>query len=300
MQTQLPALPDGFVARCTGGACLVAESERVDRLIALGFGVDGDRGALPASDLAGRSPLGQLVDGDERLVIRRYQHGGLLRWLTGARFADPLRPVRELILAARLRELGVRTPAVVAARARPARPGWLLDLVSVRVEDSIDLGTALESLRAGELSSVARARLFEASGALIAQLHGVGLLHADLQPRNLLVERGSLDADAPRLWILDLDRSALTDSADERARLANLARLVRAVRRRESRGQPFLRPADLARFLRGYAGREWRSLVQPLNEAGERSAWRHRLGWWLERRVGADPAARDGAARVRS
>ncbi|QDU68253.1 lipopolysaccharide kinase InaA family protein [Engelhardtia mirabilis] len=294
-----PELPADYTLQRAGGGSLVVADHAAERLRAAGFEPDGDRHPLPASDLSGRIPLGEIHGSGPRLVVRRYRHGGLLRWLTGARFMDASRPVRELCLSAELRRLGLATPEVIAARARPARPGWLLDLVSVRIENALDLGTVLEMARAGELAQADRAALLARTGALIAELHDVGLAHADLQPRNLLVERGSLGTAQPRLWVLDLDRSQLVPKLDRAARLQNLARLLRSVRRREGRGRAFLRRTDLPRFLRGYAGADWRGLLPDLVATLEQRSWHHRLGWWLERLVGASPADRDGAAQVR-
>ena len=57
-----------------------------------GFGVDSD-GELRESDLRGRRALAELDVGGRRCVVRSFSHGGLLRWLTGARYLDPERLV---------------------------------------------------------------------------------------------------------------------------------------------------------------------------------------------------------------
>jgi tRNA A-37 threonylcarbamoyl transferase component Bud32 len=296
-----PELPPGYALERRGGAVRAAPTELAAALDAAGFGVDGDRGELPDSDLSGRSALGQLEVGGRRLLVRRYRHGGLLRWFTGARFADRWRPFRELCLAHRLRALGLPTPEVVAARAR--RAGWLpghrLDLISVRLEGARDLATEMELLRSGGATVRHRQQVTAALGRLLGELHRAGLAHADLQLRNLLHVPRATSA-VPELWIIDLDRSQLAASLAPAARAANLSRLVRNALRRDGRGRPVLARTDLARLLRAYSAPEswrpwWRAVVSHLAKTG----FRHRLGWWLEARVGADPARRDGAARVR-
>jgi hypothetical protein len=125
--------------------------------------------ARPSSDLAGRRPLGELLAGDQRLVVRRFQHGGMLRWMMGRRFADPERPFRELVLSARLEELGIATPRVVArARGAPAR-GFALDLVTLRVEGAIDLAEWLEALREGRESARARRAVPRTAGTCVGR-----------------------------------------------------------------------------------------------------------------------------------
>ncbi len=283
MAVGVPAPPAGYrlVATRRGRLAVLAEWER--DLAAAGFTADG--GDPPASsDLAGRGPMGELRIGARRLVVRRYRHGGLLRWLTGVRFFDPARPFRELALAAALLERGLRTPRVVAARARRLRPfGWRLDLVSERVEGSCDLAEVLEGLRSGGLAPEERQGLARALGRLLSAAHGAGLAHADLQPKNVLVEWTAGPREPARLWLIDLDRSRLEGHLSLERRHRNLARLYRALGRLEARGRRFLTRTDFARALVAYDGRErWRAHASGILAAHRRQLARHRLGWWLE------------------
>ena len=205
----------------------------------------------------------------------------------------------------------MRTPRVVAARAlRASVGGWRLDLLSRRVEDAWDGAEWLEALREGRVDLRRRHGVLDAVGEFLGHMHARGLWHADLNPRNVLLARPQ-DAERPRLWILDLDRSVLSDALDDGQRWSNLARLLRAVVRREERGRRFLTRADHARFLAGYR----RGLVgeEPAAEArvGWRRDWRgvadthgrrsaaHRAFWRLEEALGGGAATRDGRAVVR-
>jgi hypothetical protein len=68
----------------------------------------------------------------------------LLRFATGRRFLDPTRPFEEIRLAQHLERNGIATPRIVAARARGSiLTGYELDLVTQRVEGTIDLGEGL-------------------------------------------------------------------------------------------------------------------------------------------------------------
>lgn len=259
----LSDLPSGyFVEEAPGGVLAVAASS-AKALHELGFGPESD-GQLEASDLHGRRPLFEFRLGDERLVLRRFHHGGLMRWATGARFLDGERPFRELILADALARSGIATPEVVAARARHALGGgWYLDLVTRRVEDSVDLAEVFERFRRGELGPKVRMALAHAIGDLLRRLHSFGLLHADLQPRNLLVCEKDLSEDAgtPTIWVIDLDQSAFVGSINDRERRSNLRRFFRAIDRRNKKGKPFIARADYARFFRSYdpGGATWKT-----------------------------------------
>ncbi len=273
------ALSDAFdFEEGARGLLAVRRSARVS-LQSTGFGLDSD-GAASESNLGGRNPLAELQTGDQSFLVRRFTHGGLLRWLTGRRFLDPERPFVEALLSEQLRARSIATPEVIAARAVRALAGaWRLDLVTRRV----DAGRDLQAELGQRVERRERAVLFEHFGAWLARLHACGFLHADLHLKNVLVTRS--EDDQPLFWLLDLDRSALRSTLTERERVANLARLVRYAWRRRERLE--LRRHDFARGLRSYATTRdarrqlWRAVVARLR-AG---ALAHRAGWWLEARA---------------
>jgi len=259
-----------------------------------GFGPDAD-GELSESDAVGRAALGELRVGDQTYLVRRFSHGGLLRWMSGARFSDPKRPFEELILSHGLDEEGVLTPRVVAARARRAGLWWELSIVTVFMEGATDIGRWIAEVRGGARSREGLGALMSAFGRLVRQLHDVGFHHADLQPNNVLVEEPLAAEDEPRLWIIDLDRSVQAGVLKHSLRLANLARLVRFIERRERERGACLFRSDRMRFLCGYEPERsqrhdlWRKLALV-----SRSAIAHRAGWGLERAFGgADPREGD-------
>jgi len=283
----LAELPAGYFVEEAPGGVLAVEAGSAAALHSLGFGPETD-GQLEASDLHGRRPLFEFRMGDERLVLRRFHHGGLLRWATGARFLDAERPFRELILADALAKSGIATPEVIAARARFAKGGgWYLDLVTRRVENSVDLGLVLERLGRGELPDQVRRSLAHALGALLRRLHGFGLLHADLQPRNLLVSEADLveAVTEPLLWVIDLDRSAFVGSLSDEERRANLRRLFRSVERRGKDKATLLRPVDYARFFSSYdPGRKtWKGDWRRIAADHARHGPAHFIGQLFER-----------------
>jgi hypothetical protein len=263
-----------------------------EMLDAVGFKLDSD-GAAVASELGGRNALLALRWGADEFLLRRFTHGGLLRWLTGRRFLDPERPFVEALLSEQLAAAGISTPEVVAARAVRAGAGaWKLDLVTRRVAGGVDLAAELERTDAG----ARRAHLLTAFGAWLRRLHDTGFLHADLHPKNVLVTVDHSSATAVELWVLDLDRSVLRRELGARERTGNLARLVRYVwRRRQRLG---LRLHDLARVLAAYEPRREvrREVWRAVSERTRSTLLLHRAGWWLESRArGAQPMG-DGPA----
>jgi tRNA A-37 threonylcarbamoyl transferase component Bud32 len=263
-----------------------------------GYGLQTD-GSIATSDLSGRRPLLELPTTEGVLLVRRFSHGGLLRWLTGSRFSDPLRPFRELRTSRALAALDVRTPEVVAARARRAAGlGWRLDLVTRRVEGTIDLGRFVAMVRRGERERSELRRVLSAAGAFVRRLHDVGLVHADLTPNNMLVETASLARGTPRLWIVDLEGARFESPLEEGARRANLRRLFRFVARREERHGRVLGRADFLRFMRGYdpEGARWKRDWAEIEDAHRKNRTWHRWGWWLESRFRAERDAREHVA----
>lgn len=285
-------LPSG--CEVVGGrrGILAVRSEYAEALRAARFGPDGDEG-LTTSDLRGRRSLEEFTHADARFLVRRYHHGGLLRFLTGARFLDSERPFRELSLSEFLTSRDIATPLVVAARAvRGVGGGWKLTLVSRRIEGVVDLAAVLEEVRGGAVPFRSRAQLTQALGELVGRLHEVGFLHADLHPKNVLVERGER---GPRLWIIDLDGSERRASLTDDERRDNLRRLLRSLLRPRGDRAPVLTRGDARRFLARYlvaAERDpttWREEWHAIRRRADHRSLFHRLGWFLERRFGSPP-----------
>jgi hypothetical protein len=275
---------------------LAVRADLAELFLERGMGPDGSP-RLEQLDLVGKRRLEGLEAGGESLVVRRYGHGGLLRWLTGSRFLSSERPFVELCLQRELERAGFRSPEVVAARAVRARPwGWRLAVATRRVHDALDLGQALALRQAGQIDARSFRALLAEAGRCVGRLHDAGFLHADLTPRNLLVERAALQSARPDLWVLDLDRSRWVSEPAERERWDNLRRLARHVDRLGRERGLGLGRTDRMRFLRGWSSerdarhRAWRAIAARGRAAGAL----HALGWFLERHFGR---GRSGAER---
>jgi hypothetical protein len=324
---RLPALgapPLGFEERRGARGVVWLRADLADALAAAGLRPDATL-ELAEAEVGGRVPLRAVEVAGRAVLVREFTHGGLAGRALGAvprlglarTFRDARRPFVELALAERLAAVGVPVPEVVCARATRGPCGWRLSLATLRIgvpgpHPTRDLGEWIGQKRLGSVAPRAAERLARAAGRLVARLHEVGFLHADLQPANLLVV-GDPNTELPRVVALDLDRSRFLPGLDTAARHRNLARLWRHVRRREELYGAAVSRTDRARFLRAWA-RETRRGAKPA-AARElwRAAWRaieglerrgrgmHRLGWSVGRLFGgsADTRAAHGSARRR-
>jgi hypothetical protein len=196
--------------------------------------------------LVGRGRLARLASPLGPLVVREARKGGLLRRLRGPLFHGRYRPLDELVLL--LRCLGARVPVAEPAGAVVLHRGggWRGFLLTREVPDAVDLERFLYD--ASPLPAGRREVLAEA-GAAVRRLHDAGVSHADLHPKNLL-----LDPHGDRVLVIDLDRAReMQRPLTEDERLDNLARLARSIEKHRLRGMRVGRREAL-RFLIGYGG----------------------------------------------
>ncbi len=170
--------------------------------------------------------------GPERWVVRHLGHGGLLAPLTGDRFLrlGVPRPYNEVYISCLLRRRGIPTPEVFAAVVYPAGPLFYRgDVGRDEVPDARDLA---DSLFTDDLDEPDRVAALTAAARLLRWLHHEGVVHPDLNLRNvLLCWRGR----PPRAYILDLEKCAVYDRVSEHQRLVMLRRFMRSARKFERR-----------------------------------------------------------------
>ena len=156
-------------------------------------------------------------------VVRHARHGGLLAPLLGDLYLGVPRFYREVALAQRLVEGGVRTPQVIVGVRYRAGPAHRADVATAQAG-----GVDLVELFYGERppSGEARAAALAAVGRLVRRLHDLGYVHPDLQLRNLLVKsRGGRGSDA---WLLDVDTCRPMRANGDAERARNLERFYRS------------------------------------------------------------------------
>lgn len=152
-------------------------------------------------------------------ALRHYHRGGRVAPLLGDRYLwtgpERTRGFAEFRLLAELRRRGLPVPAPIAARYRPRGIYYTADLLTRRIEHT---RTLAEFVRNDQLDGELAGRV----GALVAQFHGQGVDHADLNAHNVLVGPNGL-------WLLDFDRGRINASSQQGWGLGNLKRLRRSL-----------------------------------------------------------------------
>ena len=131
------------------------------------------------------------------MVLRHYWRGGMVgRFVKDLYLREPVgnsRAMQEFSLLGWMRQQGLPVPRPVAARFTRTGLWYRADLL-------MELIPAARPLA----EFIAEARLSEADwkriGSVIAQMHHLGVLHSDLNCRNIL-----LDADG-KVWLIDFDK----------------------------------------------------------------------------------------------
>jgi tRNA A-37 threonylcarbamoyl transferase component Bud32 len=103
------------------------------------------------------------------------------------------------------------------------------DLATRLVPDAADLA---DTVLGGDRGDVAqRAAAWRAAGELLHDAFAAGVVHADLNMRNILVQRGAV----PTAYLLDLDRAVVRDGVvPDAARQRMLRRLHRSRQKLEA------------------------------------------------------------------
>jgi diguanylate cyclase (GGDEF)-like protein/PAS domain S-box-containing protein len=197
----------------------------------------------------------------ERWVVRHYHRGGAVARFLGDRYlrTGRLRPFHEFRALERLRALGVPSPEPVAAAVYLHGLFYRGDLVTRWVPGSIDLAGCLFPTTSPE-TRPSPPTAMRAAGRLVRQLHDHGVLHPDLNLKNILLVPAPAPAPAPSAepdaLILDLDRAVVRPALNPRARRAMLERFWRSARKWERRTGHELDPTLRDAFQQGYGRKD--------------------------------------------
>jgi 3-deoxy-D-manno-octulosonic acid kinase len=251
-------IPPSFSLIKKGNAFLLLSEEYKDLLLQQGIEDTGTfvaRHAGAKQHSGGRSlhPSIPLTEG-QRMVLRRYLHGGLLRAVTRDLYALGSRSFRELALTEEIRSFRIPTIEPIGAVHQsvifPFYRAYLFTLEVPGARDSIQFFQDIGSRPVGEVLALKR-KIIRAAGRLVRHFHDSGFFHADLQLRNLLI------AD-PQVLLIDFDRSCRMQNLSDRRRMKNLLRLNRSVDKWKRRGLP-VTFSDRLRFFLAYTGEDLRA-----------------------------------------
>ncbi len=198
--------------------------------------------------LRGRAPVfvAALPDARGLVVVRHAWHGGLFAPITGDRFRGTGRAAREFVTSEALRAIGIPTTDVLGFATYRAGFGFhRVDVISRFVADAFDLGM----IAAGLVPAVGCDEALTATHALLVRLAAAGVVHPDLNVKNVLLTRGS--AGALTAMIIDVDVVRLhTGLSPADTMHANVARLSRSLRKWRARFGCDISDATVEQFAR--------------------------------------------------
>lgn len=187
--------------------------------------------------------VAELAECHATVAVRHAWHGGVFAPLTGDRFLVPTRAPREAAVSLTLQERGIHTPELLAYALYPAGPGMRrVDVCTRYVAHAWDFGAVL----AGVAHGLERGAAERATVALLGQLARAGVVHPDLNVKNVLLVPGT--EPTPVAWLLDVDVVQFHDGPPLPIMHRNLRRLVRSIRKWHHRQELPLDDTWLARF----------------------------------------------------
>jgi len=175
--------------------------------------VDG-AGCVPAGD-SGRGTVHRFPCGQRWGIVRKYLRGGMIQYFIRESYLLHNRPLRELRLHDHVWRQGLPVPEPLGAcwqwwgpfvrgafaTVEIAAPN-LLDYVQTQPEQGIEV--------------------MRRCGQLFRKMHDLGLWHADLQVRNVLI-------DDTEMFLIDLDNARLVPGMSHVQRARNLFRFRRSL-----------------------------------------------------------------------
>lgn len=176
-------------------------------------------------------------------ALRHYRRGGGMGMIFNDGFlwtgVTGARSWREWHLLMGLHNRGLPVCVPVAARIVRQGPVYRADLITRRIKNA-------RSWQDWMFESALPGDYWVALGKLLRRFHNAGLYHHDLNIRNILrTEEG-------KLFLIDFDRARLRKPGGWQR--ANLARLLRSVRKLESKGREMhFSEACWGQLMQGYA-----------------------------------------------
>ena len=207
----------------------------------------------------GRTPCETLLMeslGNESFVVREYWHGGMIGAILKDYFWDDMRPVRELSVCEAASRGGINTTEIIAiVKNNIFGPFYKFRLVTKEITESIDLVELLLHSEENQLLEQKREIINKLAKA-VNDMHNVGIYHADLHLKNVLVK--SDPGGGVHVYIIDLDKSKQYEKISCQRRMKNIMRLDRSVaklrrKNRELFSKTFpVSSTDRIRFLKKY------------------------------------------------
>jgi len=194
--------------------------------------------------------------GNESYIVREYWHGGIVAKMFKDFFWDGMRPVRELSVCEAASRGGVKTTEIIAIiKYNIFGMFYKFRLVTREIIGSIDLIELLLHFAENSLLEQKREIINKLAKA-VNNMHSVGIYHADLHLKNILVK--SDPGGGVHVYIIDLDKSRQYEKISLQSKMKNIMRLDRSVvklrrKNRELFTKTFpVSKTDRIRFLKKY------------------------------------------------
>lgn len=176
------------------------------------------------------------------MVLRHYYRGGLIGRVNKDLFlrqpVEKSRAMAEFSLLSWMYEQDLPVPRPVAARFSPVGIFYRADILTQTIPASETLADRL-------LHAPLDEETWHSVGEAVAKIHDAGVLHSDLNCRNILIDQTS------KIWIIDFDKCERRD--DGAWRDDNLARLRRSfVKEKTKQASLHWEDADWEDFMAGY------------------------------------------------
>jgi 3-deoxy-D-manno-octulosonic acid kinase len=191
---------------------------------------------------AGRGQTFFISTAGQRYALRRFHRGGIVgRLIRDSYFwmgSEATRPFSEFRMTDKLHRAGLPVPVPLAAGYQRNGLIYTGSLLTEFVANSESIDTAL---RNGRMTDAA----WQQAGSSVGRLHAYGFCHADLNPRNIVIDAAEVAT------IIDLDRGCIRPAGAWRS--ANLARLQASTTTvaRQCAPNAFTQ-AQWTRFMMGY------------------------------------------------
>jgi len=240
----------------------------------IGF-LSGVPTTTPTSTIEGRAPH-PIFETEElgRVIWKQCRRGGVVRHIFKDRFFRTERFLRELNTIRSARHAGVEVGEILATAFESGVAGTRVEQLILFEENTRDLATTLADRT---LTFTERRNALGATASTLRRFHRAGLVHGDLNLKNILVSSSQV---AVRAILIDLDPPPRLRRAAHSPE-GNLLRLLRSwARLRQIQSMP-LTAGDRAYFLHCYFGADTEAARRFWRHAAETA---HRLNWFAARR----------------
>ncbi len=256
------SIPQGYSLLQKGPATIVVKSSYRDVLLDQGIadpesmlqrysGINHyqrGRDTAPAIQIEGSA--------DEKMVIRKYLRGGLMRFVNRNLYIGPDRPFNELRVTVEASSKGIPTADILAAVSiKSASLLYRGYLFSKELSSCCDLSAYLKECLQNHRATFSniKKQLLQKAAGLISAMHDNGLYHGDLNLKNILINR----LNPEQMYIIDWDKSRAQQCLDSSERRANVLRFCRSMAKHSGSGLP-LTERDRLFFLENY----WKDITQ--------------------------------------